>query len=423
MGEQQVPAETVQPGSAPESTARPTGPSAGERPDEASHPATVTEHLDEADPIATERPDEAGRAVVARARAGVAGAAVPPPADDLPDTPAAATTYRASAPAKPVPAPRAAAAQARASAAVPGLSRVSSDEIAAAAVARAGGANIYRAGPVNPEPPEPAQPPDPAQPPAPPAPEPEPAPTPVPGPTPPSPAPPVPEPEPPFRPMPPLPTPPPPGPTPPGPVPPAPGPPVPPPAPPVPPPPPPPGPMPAPPFPPPPATGSTAGGPLTAGPMARASAPVSAPSARASAAVSAPVVPAPALTNWPASSSSNDHRTGPTGRDGGPAQPAGGPPAGPADQGGPDLAGTAYGGSDGPGFTTVSFPQGNHVENSGSLTGHILAQGWAEDAPATRSSNTRVVIVLAVALGLLIAISLLVVFLADNVLSGLTGSS
>jgi hypothetical protein len=68
----------------------------------------------------------------------------------------------------------------------------------------------------------------------------------------------------------------------------------------------------------------------------------------------------------------------------------------------------------------VSFPQGSPVENSGSLTGHILAQGWAEDAPATRSSNTRVVIVLAASLGLLIAISLLVVFLANDALSGLT---
>ncbi|MBM0230195.1 hypothetical protein DKT69_31780 [Micromonospora sicca] len=61
------------------------------------------------------------------------------------------------------------------------------------------------------------------------------------------------------------------------------------------------------------------------------------------------------------------------------------------------------------------------MENSGSLTGHILAQGWAEDAPTTRSSNTKVVIVLAASLGLLIAISLLVVFLANDALSGMTG--
>ena len=58
---------------------------------------------------------------------------------------------------------------------------------------------------------------------------------------------------------------------------------------------------------------------------------------------------------------------------------------------------------EGPGFTTVAIPA-NAVENSGSLTGHILAQGWS-DTPAERSSNTRVVIVLAAALGLLVAIS------------------
>ncbi|KAB1911639.1 hypothetical protein F8274_16635 [Micromonospora sp. AMSO31t] len=61
------------------------------------------------------------------------------------------------------------------------------------------------------------------------------------------------------------------------------------------------------------------------------------------------------------------------------------------------------------------------MENSGSLTGHILAQGWTEDAPATRSSNTKVVIVLAGALALLVAISLVVVFLANDALSGITG--
>jgi hypothetical protein len=124
------------------------------------------------------------------------------------------------------------------------------------------------------------------------------------------------------------------------------------------------------------------------------------------------VVVGPALPNFPPS-------TSPTGS-GGP-YPASAPPVTqPAYQGGPDLAGTAYAGTDGPGFATVSLPQSS-VENSGSLTGHILAQGWAEDAPSTRSSNTRVLIVLGAALGVLIAISLVVVFLANDALSGLTG--
>ncbi|KKJ96776.1 hypothetical protein [Micromonospora sp. HK10] len=152
--------------------------------------------------------------------------------------------------------------------------------------------------------------------------------------------------------------------------------------------------MPAPPFPPPPAMASPAGG------------PVSAP----------PVVPAPALPVWPppASPSAPGAAAGRTYSAGRPADRAG-------QQAAPDLSGTRYGGTEGPGFTTVSFPPGNPLENSGSLTGHILAQGWAEDGPATRSSNTRVVIVLAVALSVLIAISLLVVFLANDALRGLTG--
>lgn len=134
------------------------------------------------------------------------------------------------------------------------------------------------------------------------------------------------------------------------------------------------------------------------------------------------MVPAPALPTWPPPTNPTDQRNGPTGRPSGPAYPVSGSAAapGPAHQGGPDLAGTAYGGSGGAGFTTVAFPQSDLEENSGSLTGHILAQGWAEDAPAARSSNTKVVIVLAASLGLLIAISLLVVFLANDALSGLT---
>ncbi|MBM0280082.1 hypothetical protein JM949_35470 [Micromonospora sp. STR1s_6] len=61
------------------------------------------------------------------------------------------------------------------------------------------------------------------------------------------------------------------------------------------------------------------------------------------------------------------------------------------------------------------------METSGSLTGHILAQGWA-DTPAERSSNTRVMIVLAAALGLLVAISIMVVLLAGDALDGLVGN-
>lgn len=85
-----------------------------------------------------------------------------------------------------------------------------------------------------------------------------------------------------------------------------------------------------------------------------------------------------------------------------------------------DLAGTVYGNGEGAGFATVAIPA-NAVETSGSLTGHILAQGWS-DTPTERSTNARVMIVLAAALGLLVAISVMVVLLAGDALDGLVGS-
>ncbi|TDB73493.1 hypothetical protein E1182_21000 [Micromonospora sp. KC721] len=58
------------------------------------------------------------------------------------------------------------------------------------------------------------------------------------------------------------------------------------------------------------------------------------------------------------------------------------------------------------------------MENSGSLTGHILAQGWADSPAAERSRTTRVVVVLATSLALLVAMSVLVVLLAGDVVRG-----
>jgi hypothetical protein len=95
---------------------------------------------------------------------------------------------------------------------------------------------------------------------------------------------------------------------------------------------------------------------------------------------------------------------------------------GPGEAGRP---GTVYGGpgTDGPGFATVHLPAGNPLENSGSLTGHILAQGWTDTPSAQRSSTARVVIVLAASLGLLVAISVLVVLMANDALGGFLGSA
>ncbi|MEW2376858.1 hypothetical protein AB0883_12240 [Micromonospora sp. NPDC047812] len=150
-------------------------------------------------------------------------------------------------------------------------------------------------------------------------------------------------------------------------------------------------------------------------------------------------MPAPALPGWPPPTNPGDRRPGGaepataprearrlSGRVDGPSTRVGqaeGASAGRYD-GGPDL-GTIYGagtgaGTEGPGFSTVAFPN-NPVENSGSLTGHILAQGWTETPTEQRSSTTKVVVVLAASLGLLVAISVLVVLLANDTVGGLVG--
>ncbi|MEV4533131.1 hypothetical protein AB0J82_04795 [Asanoa sp. NPDC049518] len=338
------------------------------------------------------------------------------------------------APAEPEPSDHGRAARVKARVIVPGARRPSAADLpygvpsvtsGSARVYRAGdadlgGASPSGAGPDDPDPePEPERPrpdepgpdqpePSPAEPePAPGEPEPEPGPDrPAPGrrPTPP----PEPQPEPPLRPQPPFPgpepapspfpppgptpTPPSPGPTPPGPPPvppspipqppPSPVPPVPepqppvPPGPPVPPPGPPPGPSPAPPFPPPPAV-------VGAGPT-----------------------PAPALPSWPESIN--------------PTAPGASPAA--ADyhrwaQG--QRPGRLYGQSDEPAQMTTAYPAAT-MDNSGSLTGHILAQGRAEPTQAKRS-YAKVGLFLAVGLGVLIGIGVLVVLFVSNSITGFLG--
>ncbi|TDC69890.1 hypothetical protein E1193_30230 [Micromonospora sp. KC606] len=85
------------------------------------------------------------------------------------------------------------------------------------------------------------------------------------------------------------------------------------------------------------------------------------------------------------------------------------------------MATVAYGG-DGPTSATIAFPAGNPVENSGSLTGHILAQGWTDNPAAEKSRTARVVVVLATALALLVAMGVLVVLLAGDAMNGLVGN-
>jgi hypothetical protein len=90
-------------------------------------------------------------------------------------------------------------------------------------------------------------------------------------------------------------------------------------------------------------------------------------------------------------------------------------------------AGTLYGGKSGPSASPLPADGGGSpLENSGSLTGHILSQGTAEsdddddEAPA-RSGNRRVIIIIAVIVIVLIVGGYLTVTLAQNFIDGVFG--
>jgi hypothetical protein len=270
---------------------------------------------------------------------------------------------------------------------VPSANQAPVDEFVGAPPAQRRPAGVYRAGeaglaanapratapraaeppypPEPPLPPEPVKPPEPPQPPAPPQP-PEPKPMPPPSPTPRPTPPPGPVPAPPPGPVPPRPVPPGPGPFP-EPQPPVPpGPPTPPPSPPV------PGPSPAPPFPPPPTT----------------------------------IAPAVPRAQWRV------------------APPTGLPPNGPpAAAISPEYSqwarnqhaqGNVYGGYN------PNSSANSSLENSGSLTGHILAQGLADTAPQ-RGRTTKVIMIMSVVLGVAVVIGLLAATVASKTISGLLG--
>jgi hypothetical protein len=91
-------------------------------------------------------------------------------------------------------------------------------------------------------------------------------------------------------------------------------------------------------------------------------------------------------------------------------------------------AGTVYGGKGGASASTgPAVGGGSPLENSGSLTGHILSQGTAEsddldddEAPA-RSGNRRVIIIIAAILVVLIVGGYFAVTLAQNFIDGIFG--
>jgi len=59
----------------------------------------------------------------------------------------------------------------------------------------------------------------------------------------------------------------------------------------------------------------------------------------------------------------------------------------------------------------------NAVENSGSLTGHILSQGWDQGADTHRRSNVKVGIAMLIVLLALVGISLLFLATAGSAFS------
>ena len=54
------------------------------------------------------------------------------------------------------------------------------------------------------------------------------------------------------------------------------------------------------------------------------------------------------------------------------------------------------------------------VENSGSLTGHILAQGWRDEVVDRRRNNLKVAVAMLVVLGLLVTVSLVFLLTAGS---------
>ncbi|MFD0518878.1 hypothetical protein [Paractinoplanes durhamensis] len=83
--------------------------------------------------------------------------------------------------------------------------------------------------------------------------------------------------------------------------------------------------------------------------------------------------------------------------------------------------GTVYGNSGYEMIDTTMPVSMSAVENSGSLTGHILAQGWRDEIHDRRRGNLKVVIAMLVVLGLLVTVSLVFLFTAGSAFSDMLG--
>jgi hypothetical protein len=91
--------------------------------------------------------------------------------------------------------------------------------------------------------------------------------------------------------------------------------------------------------------------------------------------------------------------------------PAGGVPH-------PRAQGTIYGGPAAHSAIDMTMPVAmNPLENSGSLTGHILAQGWDQGRDTRRRSNAKVGVAMMLVLFVLIGVSLLFLATAGSAFS------
>ena len=101
-----------------------------------------------------------------------------------------------------------------------------------------------------------------------------------------------------------------------------------------------------------------------------------------------------------------------------PAYPPGfDPSAGPAVPQQRGLGGTVYGTGGYPPVDMTMPVSTNPVDNSGSLTGHILAQGWRDEIVDRRRGNLKVAIAMLVVLGLLVTASLVFLLTAGSAFS------
>lgn len=67
---------------------------------------------------------------------------------------------------------------------------------------------------------------------------------------------------------------------------------------------------------------------------------------------------------------------------------------------------------------TMAIATGSPLENSGSLTGHILSQGRS-DGPSSSANTAKVFLVMALVLGILVAVGALVVLATGDTFSDL----